>query len=135
MGFELLYKGSRDGFSGKQFHAKCDDKGATISIVKSDNKDHIGIRIIVVTLQNHGIRIMQTFAMMMRGCIHCEIPMALPRNLKLSKINRMQFMDTVVMVQHTETVMIYTLQAIAMQILLHTLIWETRMKEVNPRIN
>merc|ERR1712129_261894 len=39
--FELLYRGSRDGFSGQQFHAKCDGKGATITIVKSDNKDHI----------------------------------------------------------------------------------------------
>jgi hypothetical protein len=31
----LLYRGSRDGFRGVDFHAKCDDKGATVTIVKS----------------------------------------------------------------------------------------------------
>jgi hypothetical protein len=31
----LLYRGSRDGFRGADFHAKCDDKGATVTIVKS----------------------------------------------------------------------------------------------------
>ena len=31
----LLYQGSRDGFGAADFHAKCDDKGATVTIVKS----------------------------------------------------------------------------------------------------
>jgi hypothetical protein len=31
----LLYQGSRDGFRARNFHAKCDDKGATVTIVKS----------------------------------------------------------------------------------------------------
>ena len=31
----LLYRGSRDGFGGADFHAKCNEKGATVMIVKS----------------------------------------------------------------------------------------------------
>jgi hypothetical protein len=31
----LLYQGSRDGFRGADFHAKCDEKRATVTIVKS----------------------------------------------------------------------------------------------------
>jgi hypothetical protein len=31
----LLYRGSRDGFGAADFHAKCDEKGATVTIVKS----------------------------------------------------------------------------------------------------
>jgi hypothetical protein len=31
----LLYQGSRDGFRAADFHAKCDEKGATVTIVKS----------------------------------------------------------------------------------------------------
>jgi hypothetical protein len=31
----LLYRGSRDGFGAADFHAKCDDKDATVTIVKS----------------------------------------------------------------------------------------------------
>jgi hypothetical protein len=31
----LLYRGSRDGFRAADFHAKCDDKGSTVTIVKS----------------------------------------------------------------------------------------------------
>jgi hypothetical protein len=31
----LLYRGSRDGFGAADFHAKCDDKGVTVTIVKS----------------------------------------------------------------------------------------------------
>jgi hypothetical protein len=32
---ELLYKGSRDGFNASSFHAKCDHKGATLTVAKS----------------------------------------------------------------------------------------------------
>jgi hypothetical protein len=31
----LLYRGSRDGFGATDFHAKCDNKGATVTILKS----------------------------------------------------------------------------------------------------
>ena len=30
----LLYRGSRDGFHGRNFHSCCDDKGATVVITK-----------------------------------------------------------------------------------------------------
>jgi BTB/POZ domain-containing protein KCTD9 len=30
----LLYRASRDGWTGKDFHSRCDDKGATISLYK-----------------------------------------------------------------------------------------------------
>ena len=33
---ELLYRGTRDGMSGEAFHNKCNNKGPTISIIKSD---------------------------------------------------------------------------------------------------
>ena len=33
---ELLYRGTRDGMTSKDFHTKCDSKGETISIIKSD---------------------------------------------------------------------------------------------------
>jgi hypothetical protein len=35
--WNLLYKGSRDGFQAFQFHSKCDKKGATVTIIKSQN--------------------------------------------------------------------------------------------------
>jgi len=33
--WQLLYKATRDGFSASIFHQLCDDKGATISVIKS----------------------------------------------------------------------------------------------------
>ena len=33
----LLYRGSRDGFSAKTFHDKCNNKGETLTIIKSDD--------------------------------------------------------------------------------------------------
>ena len=30
----MLYRGSRDGYSAKQFHDKCDEKGPTLTLVK-----------------------------------------------------------------------------------------------------
>ncbi len=33
---ELLYRGTRDGMSGNIFHNKCNNKGPTISLIKSD---------------------------------------------------------------------------------------------------
>jgi len=32
----LLYRGSRDGFEARDFHNKCDNKGETLTIIKSD---------------------------------------------------------------------------------------------------
>ncbi|RHZ65100.1 hypothetical protein Glove_319g122 [Diversispora epigaea] len=41
--FRLLFRGSRDGFSAKTFHNKCDGQGATIVVVKiGDSKELIG---------------------------------------------------------------------------------------------
>ena len=34
---ELLYRGSDHGFAAKDFHTKCDNKGANISIIKSEH--------------------------------------------------------------------------------------------------
>ncbi|KAL9954723.1 hypothetical protein ACROYT_G042296 [Oculina patagonica] len=35
--WRLLFRASRDGFAAATFHSKCDNKGATITIVKSGN--------------------------------------------------------------------------------------------------
>ncbi|ETO01461.1 TLDc domain-containing protein [Reticulomyxa filosa] len=37
----LLYRGSRDGFRASDFHEKCDNKGATVTIVLSDQFNHV----------------------------------------------------------------------------------------------
>ena len=34
---KLLFRGSENGFSSNEFHKRCDNKGATITIVKSNN--------------------------------------------------------------------------------------------------
>jgi hypothetical protein len=39
--FKLLYRASRDGFSGTQFHSKCDNISKTLSIIKVKDKPHI----------------------------------------------------------------------------------------------
>ena len=38
----LRYRGSRDGFTFKAFHSRCDLKGPTISLFKASNGDIIG---------------------------------------------------------------------------------------------
>ncbi|KAL9954739.1 hypothetical protein ACROYT_G042313 [Oculina patagonica] len=35
--WRLLFRASRDGFAAETFHSKCDNKGATVTIVKSGN--------------------------------------------------------------------------------------------------
>ena len=35
--FKLLYKGSRDGFFSQVFHSKCDNQGATLTIIRSEH--------------------------------------------------------------------------------------------------
>lgn len=37
MCLKLLYRGSRDGFKAKDFHSKCDELSATITVIKSTN--------------------------------------------------------------------------------------------------
>ncbi|EXX75926.1 hypothetical protein RirG_037590 [Rhizophagus irregularis DAOM 197198w] len=39
--FNLLYRASRDGNTAKAFHAKCDNKGATIVVAKITNSEQI----------------------------------------------------------------------------------------------
>ena len=39
---ELLYRGSRDGMYSKNFHEKCDDKGATITLFRNDKGNIFG---------------------------------------------------------------------------------------------
>ena len=39
---ELIYRGSRDGFSAKEFHSKCDGKVNTLTIIKSTNGNIFG---------------------------------------------------------------------------------------------
>jgi TLD len=38
----LMYKGSRDGFTIKEFHDRADNKGPTISLLKMKSGDIIG---------------------------------------------------------------------------------------------
>jgi hypothetical protein len=33
--WNLLYKGSRDGFNAKDFHRLCDNKGPTITVIRT----------------------------------------------------------------------------------------------------
>jgi hypothetical protein len=39
--FKLLYKANRDGMTAASFHSKCDNKGATITVVKIKNSEQI----------------------------------------------------------------------------------------------
>ncbi len=41
MGFKLLYKATRDGFNSFSFHMKADQRGPTITIVRSANNDKV----------------------------------------------------------------------------------------------
>jgi TLD len=40
--YELLYRGSRDGFSASAFHSKCDNKGATLVLLKTTTNHIFG---------------------------------------------------------------------------------------------
>src|SRR5436853_395421 len=39
--FDLLYRASMDGYTNVAFHAKCDNKGATIVVAKTKTSDQI----------------------------------------------------------------------------------------------
>jgi BTB/POZ domain-containing protein KCTD9 len=38
----LLYKAKRDGFKGSDFHSRCDNKGPTICVIKSEHGKTFG---------------------------------------------------------------------------------------------
>jgi hypothetical protein len=40
--WELIYRASRDGFEGYDFHLKCDKKPNTLVIIKSTNRNIFG---------------------------------------------------------------------------------------------
>jgi hypothetical protein len=40
--YELLFRGTRDGFSDTEFHKRCDNKGATVVLVKSTSNHIFG---------------------------------------------------------------------------------------------
>lgn len=40
--WELIFQGSKDGFTGKEFHNKCNDKGSTISVILTENGNIFG---------------------------------------------------------------------------------------------
>ena len=40
--FELLWKGTRDGFKASDFHTRCDKKGPTVTIIKSQHDKIFG---------------------------------------------------------------------------------------------
>lgn len=40
--FELLFRGSRDGFDAKTFHSMCDGKGSTVSVIQTDTNNVFG---------------------------------------------------------------------------------------------
>jgi hypothetical protein len=40
--YSLLYRGSRDGYKAKDFHAKCDSISPTLTIIKTDTECIIG---------------------------------------------------------------------------------------------
>ena len=39
---ELLYRATRDGFASAKFHELCDDKGSTITFIKSSTGKRFG---------------------------------------------------------------------------------------------
>ena len=40
--FELLWKGSRDGYQAETFHTKCDNQGPTLTVIKSEHDKVFG---------------------------------------------------------------------------------------------
>ena len=39
--YDLLWKGSRDGFGASTFHTKCNGKGATLTVIMSEHQQAI----------------------------------------------------------------------------------------------
>ncbi len=44
-GFELIYRGTEDGFKAKDFHGKCDNQGKTFGILKTETRDRGQVKI------------------------------------------------------------------------------------------
>ncbi|EFA75352.1 hypothetical protein PPL_11429 [Heterostelium album PN500] len=42
LSYELIYKGTKDGFESANFHTKCNGKGATLTVVKSSDGNVFG---------------------------------------------------------------------------------------------
>ena len=40
--FELLWQGSRDGFTADKFHTNCNNKGPTVTVIKSEHDQIFG---------------------------------------------------------------------------------------------
>ena len=40
--YDLLWKGSRDGFGASTFHTKCNGKGATLTVIMSEHQKLFG---------------------------------------------------------------------------------------------
>ena len=40
--YDLLWKGSRDGFTASAFHSKCNGKGATLTVIMSEHNKLFG---------------------------------------------------------------------------------------------
>ena len=40
--YDLLWKGSRDGFTASAFHSKCNGKGATLTVIMSEHQKLFG---------------------------------------------------------------------------------------------
>ena len=38
---EILFRASKDGFSASTFHSKCNDKGATIVLIKAKSNENV----------------------------------------------------------------------------------------------
>ncbi len=41
----MIYRGTEDGFKGKDFHRKCDNQGKTFGILKTEAKEGGQVRI------------------------------------------------------------------------------------------
>ena len=41
----MIYRGTKDGFKGKDFHGKCDNQGKTFGILKTKAKDRGQVKI------------------------------------------------------------------------------------------
>jgi hypothetical protein len=42
LNLSLIYKATRDGFKASDFHSRCDNKGPTISVIKSEHGKTFG---------------------------------------------------------------------------------------------
>ncbi len=104
----LLYRSTRDGFTSQAFHSKCDGKGKTITIIKSNldyvfggyassvwNSSTSYIRLLLGIVLVHGTMIQMHFYL-----VEEEMEFHLKINSLLNKQN-MHIMEVQLMDQHT----------------------------------